>query len=106
MDARYPISDDGGAEPLWSPDGRTLYYRHGNAVMQAPIPVRDGAIERAAPTTLFTGNFGTDGFGDLSWDIAADRRFLMLRPVAGERIDVRVALNWIDDIRARLARAQ
>ncbi len=38
--------------------------------------------------------------------VAPDGRFLMLRPVLGERIDVRVALNWIDDIRVRLARAQ
>jgi Tol biopolymer transport system component len=106
MDTRYQISDGGGTEPLWSPDGRTVYYRQADAVMQAAITVRDGAIERAAPTMLFTGNFGTDRSGDQSWDIAPDGRFLMMRPVSGERIDLHVALNWIAEIRARLERAR
>jgi hypothetical protein len=30
----------------------------------------------------------------------------MMRPVQERRIDVRVALNWISDVRARLDRAQ
>jgi len=106
MDARYQISDGGGIEPLWSPDGRTLYYRRRDAIMRAAITVRDGAIERVPPTMLFTGNFATDRSGDQSWDMAPDGRFLMLRPVADERIDLRVALNWIEDVRARLERAQ
>jgi hypothetical protein len=41
-----------------------------------------------------------------SWDIGPDGRFLMMRPVQTKRIDVRVALNWIADVRARLERAK
>jgi serine/threonine-protein kinase len=106
MDARYQISDDGGVEPLWAPDGRILYYRERDSVMQAAITVRDSVIERAPPSLLFTGNFATDRSGNQSWDMGPDGRFLMLRPVPGKRIDLRVELNWIADIRARLERAQ
>ena len=27
LDAKYQISSGGRTEPLWAPDGRTLYYR-------------------------------------------------------------------------------
>ncbi|HUF70524.1 MAG TPA: protein kinase [Longimicrobiales bacterium] len=106
MDVRYQVSTDGGIEPVWAPDGNTLYYRHRDAVLEMPITLRDGAIERAAPRVLFTGNFNADRSGDQSYDIAPDGRFLMLRPVPGGRMDLKVTLNWIDDVRARLDRAR
>jgi hypothetical protein len=71
-----------------------------------PITVRDGVFEPAAPRVLFTGNYANDSSGDQSWDIGSGGRFLMLRPLPGEHIDLRVTLNWIDDVRQRLQRAQ
>jgi eukaryotic-like serine/threonine-protein kinase len=106
VDARYQVSTDGGFEPIWAADGKTLFYRHRDAVLEVPITLRDGVIERAAPRVLFTGNFNIDRSGDQSYDIAPDGRFLMLRPVPGGRMDLQVALNWIDDVRARLDRAR
>jgi serine/threonine-protein kinase len=106
LDAKYQISSSGGTEPLWARDSRTLYYRNGAEVIAVPIAVRDGAIERGAPRVLFTGNYATDNAGDQSWDIGSDGRFLMLRPLPGERIDMHVTLNFITDVRQRLQRAQ
>jgi eukaryotic-like serine/threonine-protein kinase len=106
VDARYQVSNDGGFEPTWAADGKTLFYRQRDAVLEVPITLRDGVIERAAPRVLFTGNFNVDRSGDQSYDIAPDGRFLMLRPVPGGRMDLQVALNWIDDVRARLDRAR
>jgi hypothetical protein len=71
-----------------------------------PKTARDGAIEQTPPRLLFTGNFDVNGAGDQSWDIGPDGQFLMMRPVQDKRIDIRVALNWIADVRARLERAQ
>ena len=34
---RWAISTDGGDEPVWSRDGRELFYRNGNAMMAVPI---------------------------------------------------------------------
>ena len=53
-----------------------------------------------------TGDYDVNGAGDQSWDIGPDGRFLMMRPVQTKRIDVRVALHWIADVRGRLDRAQ
>src|SRR4029450_5854180 len=35
--ARMRVSTGGGGAPLWSPDGRHLYYRTGAAVMAADV---------------------------------------------------------------------
>jgi hypothetical protein len=63
-------------------------------------------LERGAPRLLFSGSFLSDRSGDQSWDLAPDGRFLMLRTEAGSRAIVRVALNWIDEVRSRLEAAQ
>ncbi len=54
---RWPISTGGGQEPLWSPDGRELFYRVGRKFMALPVgrsrrssPGRPGRCSRAATT--------------------------------------------------------
>ena len=55
-----PMSGDGPRVPLatgarfprWSPDGRSVYYRQGDALVRIPIPAGDHP-EPGAPETLF-----------------------------------------------------
>jgi hypothetical protein len=61
-----------------------------------------GVFERSAPRVLFSRPFASDPAGDISYDVATDGRFLMLRPVSGGRARVEVALNWIAEVKARL----
>jgi len=102
MDANFPVSAGGGTEPIWSRDGGELYYRHGDDVLAVGITVQDGRLQRTSPRVLFSRSLFHDFSGDLSWDLGPDGRFVMLRPVPGGRATVHVALNWIDDVRARL----
>ena len=34
---QFPISTDGGSEPIWSRDGRELFYRNGNKMMAVAV---------------------------------------------------------------------
>jgi eukaryotic-like serine/threonine-protein kinase len=106
MDANYRVSNGGGSEPAWSPRGDELYFRNRNDVLAVDIATRDGALERSAPRVLFSGVFNRDHYGDQSYDVAPDGRFLMMRPLPGHRVELRVALNWIAEVRARLDRAR
>jgi Tol biopolymer transport system component len=106
MDASYRISDGGGTEPIWSRDGRELYYRHGSDLIVVTVAARGADFERGAPRKLFSGPYLSDVTGDQSWDLAPDGRFLMQRTPAGSRATVRVALNWIAEVRERLEAAQ
>ena len=103
LDDNWVISTDGGEEPTWSNDGRTLYYRRSGVVYAVGISVQGNTLERTPPRELFRGTYLRDHFGDISWDIVRDGRFLMLRPVRGAQLQVEVMLHWIEDVRARLA---
>jgi hypothetical protein len=82
------------------PDNRTERL---NAVLEGRYH-----IERE----LGAGGMATVYLAEDGWPLApelghrTDGRFLMMRPVQTKRIDVRVALNWIADVRARLERAK
>jgi eukaryotic-like serine/threonine-protein kinase len=102
LDADFRVSPDGGDEPAWSPDGTELYYRRGPDLMVVKVPAA-GQSGWPAPDVLFTGTFARDTFGDQSYDVAPDGRFLMMRPVAAGPIHVQVVLDWLGEVRARLA---
>jgi Tol biopolymer transport system component len=99
--ARVRVSTGGGGEPLWSPDGRRLYYRAGVALMAATMAASPTpAISRR--DTLFTGRFSTSSWHP-SYDVAPDgKSFVMLRPVEEHRQLVMV-VNWIEELRQRTA---
>ncbi len=82
--ARIKVSTAGGWEPVWSRDGRTLYYRQGAVLMATPVrPGRE--LRVGTPVPLLEGDFATinDRSTTHNYDIAADGdRFLMVR---GER---------------------
>ena len=74
---QWQISADGGTQPLWSRDGRELFYRNGDGLMVVPI----GGDPRTAgrPHQLFTGDYD-QGDGRRAYDAAPDgARFLMIK---------------------------
>jgi serine/threonine-protein kinase len=105
---RWQVSADGGRQPLWSADGRELFYRDvaGNvlAVSVALAPVfAPGAVVKAIDGSGYAGS-GASGSGR-KYDVAKDGRFLMIKyaPEADyARRTVVVVQNWFEELR-RLA---
>jgi Tol biopolymer transport system component len=109
---KWQVSQKGGMNALWSPDGRKLFYRSGDAVMAVPVgteptfkPGRAEIVLRGYPPTSFWGDIQS------GWDIHPDgKRFLMLKPVeptgmasegeAPRRIHV--VLNWFEELKQRV----
>ena len=105
LDRDYTVSVDGGEEPAWSADGKELYYRRGPDVMRVTVPARGEAVSWPPPEVLFSGSYAYDSFGDQSYDVAPDGRFLMMRPRENGGVTVHVVLGWIAEVDARLRRA-
>jgi eukaryotic-like serine/threonine-protein kinase len=102
--ARTRISTDGGQNATWSPDGKTLYYRRGQAIMTVSVTGDDPATW-PKPTMLFEGPYVFD-VGPTHYDAAQDGRLLMVKGVAAEGDGAPsqyiVVQNWFEELR-RLA---
>jgi hypothetical protein len=95
------VSVEGGTEPVWSRDGRELYFRHLSSVYAVDVPAEPGQ-PIGAPRELFTGQY-IQGFSNLpAYDVDLDgRRFVMVEGAVGQttrRLEVFV------DFAAELAR--
>jgi len=97
------VSVDGGAEPLWGPDSRELFYRNGDKMMVVAIET-EPELSVGTPRLLFEGRFLPVLSGDepgSSYDISPDgQRFLMIKReqdlVPTELI---VILNWFEELK-------
>jgi Tol biopolymer transport system component len=94
------ISTDGGREPVWSSDGRELFYRSGDKMMAVTI---QAALEPAigTPRTVFEGSYVSYAGGGNSYDVSPDgRRFLMVKSEEKTTpTQINVVLNWGEELR-------
>jgi serine/threonine-protein kinase len=105
---RWQVSTNGGANPLWSPDGRELFFRSGDAVMAVPVKT-DPTFSFEAPKILFRGTyFYSDRVVGTLWDISPDgKRFLMMKEPGslsgeGRPRKINIVVNWIEELKQRL----
>ena len=81
---RWPISTEGGTEPMWSLAGKELFYRNGEKMMVVAISMEPD-FTPSKPTQSFEDEYLTStdiGSGPSSnYDVAADgHRFVMVAP--------------------------
>ena len=109
--ARWQVSPAGGTSPVWSRSGRELFYvAEGDTMVAVRV--------QGAEDFQVTGRemlFSTQPFAFTPWHQAFglgpdDRSFIMLQRTAeagsGEARRLVVVLNWLTDVRARLAKAK
>jgi Tol biopolymer transport system component len=84
---RTSVSIDGGLSPIWSVDGKELYFRQGSKVMAASI-VLGFEIDVSTPVELFDGPYTVDLSGHQRYDVGPDGRFLMVENSEDFRIIV------------------
>ncbi len=101
--ARQQISVDGGVEPVWSPDGTRLYYRHNDEFMAATLGTKNG-LAIVGRETLFKGDYPVTT-GHANYDVAPDgKHLLLLRPVS-DSVRAIVVHDWASEFRAKIAAA-
>ncbi len=100
------VSDAGGHEPLWSADGRELFYRQGDAVMAVAVETTGAEFSFAAPQRLFSGPYVQNPLPtSRTYAVARDGRFLMIMPseqsVASAPASIVVVQNFAAEIERR-----
>ncbi len=110
---KWQISVEGGTEPLWSHDGKELFYRQrmqGSQTNQVwSVEVQTGSgFSAGKPRLVFEGLGFSVGTPVRTWDISLDgERFLMVKLGEGKPqplTDMVLVQNWFEEVR-RLAPA-
>jgi hypothetical protein len=98
--AKSQISTGGGIEPVWSPNGRELFYLSGDRMMAVDISMSPG-FKAGAPRALFEGRYLRSPNGVAAYDVAADGRFLMVQPLHPDppTNQIQIVLNWFEELR-------
>lgn len=105
---KWQISTEGGFEPVWSRNGRELFYRNGDSMMAAAVETTP-TFTAGKPKVLFEQHFEKGVFPfEPNYDVSPDgRRLLLVMSPQGEAAptQINMVLNWPDELR-RLMHAQ
>jgi Tol biopolymer transport system component len=104
---RWQVSTEGGEEPRWARDGRTLYFRNGDTFLSAAVEIRP-SFQAATPRSLFNGIYNLRSNSGVSYDVdPKGDRFIMIRPAEDTNApgQVQVVVNWFSELR-RIAPTQ
>ena len=107
---RWQVSVDGGSTPLWSRDGRELFFRspRPNRLNVVRVMATGGgaAFAYGTPSALFDLSPYSPGFFGRSFDVSRDgKRFVMLRRSGAEQ-DQRIVVvaHWLSEVVRRAER--
>ena len=100
---KWPISTDGGTEPLWSHRGTELFYRDASGDLVAVAVNANRTFSVGRSTTLFpAAGYESSQFTPQYAVSRDDRRFLMIRPLETRSPDnIIVVENWFEELKAK-----
>ena len=100
---RRQVSENGGCQPRWGPDGRELFYVEGDTLVAVEVAV-DSEIEVGRAERLFS----EPNLRGAAWtyDVAADSRLVTVEDVATESgperdAAIHIVQNWYEEFRDR-----
>jgi Tol biopolymer transport system component len=96
------VSPSGGSEPVWSKNGRELYYLQGTNMMAVAVDA-GAAFNFMPPTRVLDATTLERGTQAPNYDVAADGRFVFVKADAQSNQSVSVILNWQELLRQKPA---
>ena len=95
----YRISNEGGIGPVWSPDGKELFFQSKSSLMAVSIQT-EPVFKSGYPRKLFEGPYRSHEYFP-AYDIHPDGdRFLMTRLEEKERINhLKLILNFSEELK-------
>ena len=103
------VSSSGGLAPLWSRDGKELFYLSGDKNTMAARMSRgwkERHASRAAPLFHVPRELlGAEALYYTPWDVARDGRFIMARLISGgedQAGTIVVVENWLRELKMKV----
>ena len=97
---RVTVSTVGGQEPVWSPDGRELFYRDGYKMMVVSV-TSDPEFAIGTATLLFEEPFVMEPppSGSQFYDVAPDGQQFVMVQQTSRPTELIVVLNWSEELK-------
>jgi len=96
---KWMVSRGGGVDPVWSRDGKELFYlSYGEKVTAVPVTASDTTFDHASPTSLFSVRLRQEG-ASRQYDVMPDGSFLLNAVVEAEAKPLTLVMNWAKDLK-------
>ena len=96
---KIQVSTEGGIAPVWSRDGRELYYTNGNQIMVVQI-TQEPDLNVGMPEPLFEGPYEMGGNFGQGYDVSLDgRQFLMVKKSDDPGVQLILVQNWFEELK-------
>ena len=111
-DGRWNVSAGFGAHPVWSPDGRELFYRSETDLMVAQVETEPTFSSRTPEPLFSLSGYGMVGGAVTSRrvDVAPDGdRYIVRKPVQtsdGDPFNSLIFVDWFEELTARVPTGQ
>jgi hypothetical protein len=101
-DEKWPISKGGGLQPVWSRDGKEIFYASLDGRLMAATVSAGSTFSSGAPQPLFQASLRLNN-PSRQYGVSADgQRFLMVVPTRDFDSELfRVLVNWRSHVSAK-----
>ena len=100
-EGKWPVSSTGGSLPVWSKDGRELFFLDAEGLLSVVDVGAGDGFTASRPKRILERSFYVSGQG-LVYDVSNDgKRFLMIEEDPADPIaptEIRLILNWFEEL--------
>jgi tRNA A-37 threonylcarbamoyl transferase component Bud32 len=100
-EGRWQVSSGGGTEPLWSSDGRTIYYRRADTLFATAVQTRPTFAVGQRRTVFIAEFLGNPNHTYYDRD-GRTGEFVVIAQTEGHATALVVVLNWFEEVRQRM----
>ena len=104
--SKVQVSVTGGTEPVWSADGRRLYYRSGSQLMAARVSLTPTFTLLGRDTVLSDPAMTVTSFFGANYAVTRDGTRVLAIVSDSDDFQLVVAPNWITEFRQRVAESR
>ena len=108
LGSKLQISTDGGVRPLWSRNGRELFFGGLDGRQMFVVPVQSGTtLVAGRPQVLFEAAMIAPAVGSRTYDLAPDGRFIVIlraeeKTGSGTAPGLILVQNWFEELKRLL----
>jgi dipeptidyl aminopeptidase/acylaminoacyl peptidase len=100
---RWQVSSGGGKHPVWSPDGRELFFVNAAGALTAVHVESRGGFATGPPMELFQASPYVADSNSRPFDISRDgKRFVFIKVSGDTRPTINVVTNWFEEVAAKV----